>query len=121
MIAALALTVGLLFGCGVLLVLERELVRMAAGTLLISNASILFTLAAGFRERGEAIHASADQPVTDPVLQALALTAIVISFAVSALLLSLVHRAQHTHRSLRLEALARAEREAERARGPGEA
>ena len=48
-------------------------------------------------------------PVTDPVLQSLALTAIVIGFAVSALLLTLVHRTQRAHGSLRTDRLVEAE------------
>lgn len=106
-----ALAVGLLFGCGVRMVLERELVRVACGTLLLSNSAILLILAGTFPERGEALHVQAGWPVTDPVLQSLALTAIVISFAVSALLLTLVHRTQRAHGSLRTQRLVEAELE----------
>ncbi|AFE09447.1 NADH-ubiquinone/plastoquinone oxidoreductase family protein [Corallococcus coralloides DSM 2259] len=109
MILIASLVVGLLFACGVRMVLERELVRVACGTVLITNSSVLLILAGSFQERGEALSVHDGWPVTDPVLQSLALTAIVIGFAVSALLLTLVHRTQRAHGSLRTDRLVEAE------------
>ena len=111
--AVVALTVGLLFGVGVLLSLKRDLVRMAAGAVLITNSAILFILSTGFPERGEAMHPN-EGTMTDPLAQALVLTAIVIGFATSALLLAFVYRAHEAHGSLDLEDLVRAELEEER-------
>jgi multicomponent Na+:H+ antiporter subunit C len=109
MILIASLVVGLLFAVGVRMVLERELVRVACGTVLITNSSVLLILAGSFPERGEALSVQEGYPVTDPVLQSLALTAIVIGFAVSALLLTLVHRTQRAHGSLRTDRLVEAE------------
>ena len=111
--AVVALTVGLLFGVGVLLTLKRDLVRMAAGGILITHSSILFILATGFPERGEPLHPTQGS-MTDPLAQSLVLTAIVIGFATSALLLAFVYRTHEAHGSLDLEDLVRAELEEER-------
>ncbi|ATB44342.1 Na(+) H(+) antiporter subunit C [Cystobacter fuscus] len=113
--AAVALTVGLLFGVGVLLTLKRDLVRMAAGGLLLTNSAILFILSTGFPERGEPLHDEGATRVvmTDPLAQALALTAIVIGFATSALLLAFVYRMHEQHGSLDLRDVVHAELEEE--------
>lgn len=116
MILLLALTVAVLFGAGVFLMLERDLPRMVVGVLLISQAGNLFLMASGLL-RGEApIQPLALEPVSDPLVQALTLTAVVISFGVAALLLALVLRVQEVHHSVRVEdVLAAAEREEEAA------
>ena len=112
--AAVALTVGLLFGVGVMLTLKRDLVRMAAGGMLLTNAAILFTLSTGFSHRGEPLHTeSVDSVMTDPLAQALGLTAIVIGFATSALLLALVYRMHEQHGSIDVADMVRAELEEE--------
>ena len=118
--AAVALTVGLLFGVGVLLTLKRDLVRMAAGGLLLSNSAILFILSTGFPERGEPLHGEgAPTPVmTDPLAQSLALTAIVIGFATSALLLAFVYRMHEQHGSLDVRDVVHAELEEEQSLTP---
>ena len=51
-----------------------------------------------------ALYRHADQ-VSDPVVQALVLTAVVISFGVSALLLAIVYRVYLSHRTVDLEEL----------------
>ncbi len=113
---AVALTLGLLFGAGVMLTLRRDLVRMAAGSMMLTNVAILFTLSTGFGHRGEPLLSEADaQPMTDPLAQALGLTAIVIGFATSALLLALVYRMHEQHGSIDLQDLVRAELDEERA------
>ena len=111
----MALTVGILFGVGVMLTLRRDLVRMAAGGLLVTNAAILFTLSTGFAHRGEPLLPDVDgRPMTDPLAQALGLTAIVIGFATSALLLALVYRMHEQHGSIDLRDMVHAELEEER-------
>ena len=80
-----------LFGCGLYLVLSRHLVRMLLGLSLLTTAVNLVLFQAGrFRsvqpplilEGADRLHGSAD-----PLPQALVLTAIVISFATTALFL----------------------------------
>lgn len=99
-----ALVVGLLFGTGTILMLHRNLIQVVAGTLVISNASILFIMVAT-RMRGQApIYPILQlEAVSDPLVQALALTAVVISFGVTALLLSIVYRVALHHESLAQE------------------
>lgn len=119
----LALAVAALFGAGALLMIKKDLLRVALGTTMIGYSSILFALAAG-RSRGVApIHPLPEgKEVSDPLVQALALTALVINFAVSSLLLVLIWRVHDTHRTIDLEELAseeamestRDEREGER-------
>jgi multicomponent Na+:H+ antiporter subunit C len=53
--------------------------------------------------------------VSDPLVQAMVLTAIVISFGVTALLLSLVYRVYTSHLSLDIEELSEAEEREEAA------
>jgi multisubunit Na+/H+ antiporter MnhC subunit len=73
-----------LIACGVYLLLERSLTRVVLGFLLImaGRPGIAPIVADGI----------APEEYTDPLPQALILTAIVITFAVSAFLLALIYR-----------------------------
>ena len=94
----LALAPALLFGAGVYLLLQRDLLRDVAGMILASNAATLFVLATGLqRGRAPILPVPDGTTASDPLVQAMALTAIVISFGVSALLLSLVYAVWETH------------------------
>jgi multicomponent Na+:H+ antiporter subunit C len=106
-----ALAAAVLFGTGAYLLLDRDLVRVVFGVVLISQAAVLTLVASGLR-RGSAPIYPLEGTVSDPLSQAMALTAIVIGLAVTALLLVLVLRVVHAYRSPELAALA--EREAER-------
>ena len=87
-----------LFGTGAYLVLHRDLVRVVLGVVVISQASVLTLIASGL-ERGQApIAPETGKTVSDPLSQAMALTAIVIGLAVTALLLTLVLRVVDTYR-----------------------
>ena len=85
-----------LFVSGIYLVLDRTLLRVVLGLGLLSNGTNLFLLASGGLEAGAAPilgHAGHEAPVVvDPLPQALILTAIVISFGVTALLLTMAFR-----------------------------
>ncbi len=106
----IALTFAVLFGSGSYLLLKRDLIRVVAGAVLISQAINLFLILAGLSRGAAPIHPlPAGRPVSDPLVQALTLTAIVITFGVSALLLSLVYRAYTANLSLDLEELSAAE------------
>jgi multicomponent Na+:H+ antiporter subunit C len=88
----MAFTAAALFGIGTYLVLQRKLSRLIIGLGLISHgANIVFVTTT---RRGQApITGSGDaSDFADPLPQALVLTAIVISFAVTALLLALAYR-----------------------------
>ena len=100
MTVTLALTVGFLFAIGTYLLLQRTLTRIVIGLALMGHGANLLLLLAGGRA-GDAPFVGEDGPptvVADPLPQALALTAIVITFGVTAFLLALAYRSwQHTH------------------------
>lgn len=91
----MALIIGILFATGVYLLLQRALTRVLIGLTLITHGANVLLLVAGGRA-GPPAFVSSDGSlpvaVVDPLPQAMALTAIVISFAVSALLLALAYR-----------------------------
>ncbi len=103
MILAVSLTVAVVFGAGAFLILQRDLLRVVVGMVLISNAAFLFIIAAG-QTRGAApiLPLPEGEPVSDPLVQAMAVTAIVISSSVVALLLSLIYRLYVSHDSVDL-------------------
>ena len=99
-----ALVAAGLFGCGLYMVLSRNLVRLLLGLSLLTTAVNLVLFQAGrirsvqpplVPEGAERLRDSAD-----PLPQALVLTAIVIGFALSVVLASLVLRAYRGHGSL---------------------
>lgn len=98
-----ALAAAGLFGTGAYLVLNRDLVRVVLGIVIISQASVLTLIASGL-ERGQApIDPRPGEPVSDPLSSAMALTAIVIGLAVTALLLTLVLRVIDAYRARDLD------------------
>ncbi|WP_313810947.1 Na(+)/H(+) antiporter subunit C [Glutamicibacter sp.] len=85
---------GALLATGFYLVLERTLTRVLLGIMLIGNGINLLILTTGGR-RGIAPLFQSDVPAeeySDPLPQALVLTAIVITFAVTAFLLAMIYR-----------------------------
>ena len=104
MILVFSIAIGLLFMAGVYLILKHDLIRVVGGMVLISNAANLFIMGAAV-SRGDAPILPIEGDYADPVVQALVLTAVVISFGVSALLLAIVYRVYLSHRTLDIEAL----------------
>jgi multisubunit Na+/H+ antiporter MnhC subunit len=92
----LIVIMAVLFGCGVYAMLERSLTRVLIGFLLLGNAvNLLLLIVMGRPGRAPFYGGStgtATEDVSDPLPQALTLTAIVITFAVSAFLLALIYR-----------------------------
>jgi multicomponent Na+:H+ antiporter subunit C len=87
----LVIAMAVLFACGVYLLLERSLTRMLLGFLLLGNAlNLLLLVMSG--AAGDPPIGKSSEGISDPLPQAFALTAIVITFAVSAFLLALIHR-----------------------------
>ncbi|WP_326824057.1 Na(+)/H(+) antiporter subunit C [Streptosporangium sp. NBC_01756] len=84
---------GTLVAAGVTLLLERSLVRLLVGVILIGNGVNLLILTVG-GPAGEPpiLGRSAPQRMADPLPQAMILTAIVITLGVTAFLLAMVHR-----------------------------
>jgi multicomponent Na+:H+ antiporter subunit C len=118
-----ALAAAALFGIGVSLILSRDLVRVVLGIVVISQAATLTLIAAGLTRGDAPIHPFGEDAVSDPLSQAMALTAIVIGMAVTSLLLVLVLRVVRAHRSPGLAELAleEAERDARLEREVGRA
>ncbi|HXH08315.1 MAG TPA: Na+/H+ antiporter subunit C [Alphaproteobacteria bacterium] len=94
---ALALVIGGLYAAGIYMLLRRTLVKLLIGLVLLSNGANLLIFTAAGLKRGSppVIPPDANElttPVADPLPQALILTAIVISFAVTAFALVLGYR-----------------------------
>jgi multicomponent Na+:H+ antiporter subunit C len=89
----LPVIIGGLYAAGVYLLLDRSLTRVLLGFLLLGNATNLLVLSAG-GPAGLApiLGYSEPEEMTDPLPQALILTAIVITFGVSAFVLAMIHR-----------------------------
>jgi multicomponent Na+:H+ antiporter subunit C len=95
---ALVVAIGVLFASGVYLVLERSLTRVLIGTVLIGNgANLLFLVAGGAAGRPPIVGKGSGQ-MTDPLPQAMVLTAIVITLGMTAFLLALAYRSWQLHR-----------------------
>lgn len=89
----LPLVIGCLYAAGVYLLLDRSLTRVLLGFLLLGNATNLLLLStAGPAGRAPIIGVSEPGEMADPLPQALILTAIVITFGVSAFLLAMIYR-----------------------------
>lgn len=87
----LIVIMALLFACGVYAMMERSLTRVLIGFLLLGNATNLLLLIV-MGKPGKAPFYGEEGDLSDPLPQALTLTAIVITFAVSAFLLALIYR-----------------------------
>jgi len=80
-----------LFASGTFLILQRSLTRIILGVGMLANGVNIVILGTGARS-GEAPIIGRDGEFTDPVPQALVLTAIVIGFGITAFLLALAWR-----------------------------
>ena len=89
----LVLVMVALYTAGVYLILDRALTRILLGVLLLGNATnlLIFLMSGPFGEAPIAGVTDAED-MSDPLPQAFILTAIVITFGVSAFLLALVYR-----------------------------
>ena len=92
----LALLIGVLYGVGTYLLLQRTLTRVVLGLGLLSHGANLLLLAAGGPSGAVpfsgAVDGAAGSGTADPLPQAMVLTAIVITFGVTAFLLALAFR-----------------------------
>jgi multicomponent Na+:H+ antiporter subunit C len=91
--AALILTSAAVIGCAVYLILERSLTRVLVGLVLLSNGvNLLFLVAGGPRGQAPILGSGQQGRMSDPLPQALVLTAIVIGLGTTAFLLAMAHR-----------------------------
>jgi multicomponent Na+:H+ antiporter subunit C len=89
----MAFVIGILFTTATYLMLSKSLLRIIVGTGLLSHGAHLLILTMGGLEKGAApILVENVEKYTDPLPQALILTAIVISFGVTAFFLVLAYR-----------------------------
>ena len=114
MILLFSAVVAVLFGTGAFLMLKADLFRVVIGMVLISNAAILALIGSGLSRGAAPIHPLPDERISDPLVQAMALTAIVIGFGVTALLLAIAYRVYTSHESVDLDELSREEVRRER-------
>lgn len=91
----LLIVVGLMAACGVYLLLERSLVKMLLGLLLVGNAInlLIITISGGMGNPPIIGRSSGDRTQdADPLAQGMILTAIVIVMGMAAFILSLAYR-----------------------------
>lgn len=91
--AAMALTVAVLFATGFYLLLQRSLMRVLIGVVVIGHGTnLLLQIAGGPPGRPPIVGTAPVESISDPLPQALALTAVVITFALTTFLLALGYR-----------------------------
>lgn len=96
----LAIVIGLLYAAGVYLLLRRSIVKLILGIMFFSHATNLLIFVVGGLHKGRPQFTSggiaAVSNPTDPLPQALILTAIVIGFGITAFFLALMYRFYQT-------------------------
>lgn len=115
----LSVILGLLFAIGTFLVLRRDVVRVVWGVTIISQATNVYLVTMGdiggsIPIVGHGGGGSGAHNVTDPLVQALVLTAIVIGFGTTAFSLVLTYRVYQEHGTLDLRELGHEEWEVNR-------
>ncbi|HIX53435.1 MAG TPA: Na+/H+ antiporter subunit C [Candidatus Sphingobacterium stercoripullorum] len=93
----LVILIGIFYAAGVFLVLRRSMVRLLLGIILLSNGTNILIFLLGYLVKGKPPVIPKDLQVfqdiyADPVPQALILTAIVISFGLTAFAIVLLKR-----------------------------
>jgi len=86
-----SIVIGVLFAAGIFQILRRNVFRAAIGLILLSNSVNLFLFTAGAYNGEVAAYTDAVGQYSDPLPQALVLTAIVISAGGFAFVLSLLY------------------------------
>ena len=105
----LAAVLGLLFALATYLILQRDVVRVVWGVAIIGQAANVYLVTMGGFGGGVPIggHGGASGSVTDPLVQALVLTAIVIGFGTTAFALALTFRVYQEHGTIDVSELGR--------------
>lgn len=114
MILIFALTAGVIFACGVYMMLRRSMVRLIIGISLMTYAVnlLIFSMGDLGRRALPIVERTPSSDMADPLPQALILTAIVISFSVMAFTITLAYRASQAVHTDNLDALHDKEEEA---------
>lgn len=91
--SVVAVVAGLLYAVGIYLMLQKTLLRVVIGTSMLPYGSFLAVILVGGLNKGAApVLTDGVSAYTDPVPQALILTAIVIGFGLTAFQLVLAYR-----------------------------
>ncbi|WP_458185382.1 sodium:proton antiporter [Haladaptatus sp. NG-WS-4] len=106
----LAAVLGFLFALGTYLVLRRDVVRVVWGVSIISQAANVYLVTMGGLAGSVPILShggghGGGHAVTDPLVQALVLTAIVIGFGTTAFALVLTYRVYEEHGTIDMNEL----------------
>ncbi|MGN9803650.1 Na(+)/H(+) antiporter subunit C [Micromonospora sp. L32] len=88
----LVLAVGVLAATGVTLLLERSLTRILLGVILLGNGVNLLILLGGRSGAAPVVGTAEVAEFSDPLVQAMVLTAIVITFGLTAFLAAVAYR-----------------------------
>ncbi|UOE95615.1 MULTISPECIES: Na(+)/H(+) antiporter subunit C [Bacillaceae] len=102
----MSVAIGILFMVGTYLILTKSLLRVVLGLMLLSHgAHLLLLTMAGLMRGAPPLLGEEAAAYADPLPQALILTAIVISFGVTAFLLVLAYRTYKEHKTDDLDKL----------------
>lgn len=94
----LVLAVGAFVTAGVYLLLERSLTRVLLGFILIGNGvNIMFLIAGGRAGGAPIIGLTPESEMSDPLPQAMVLTAIVITLGLTAFVVAMAYRSWQIH------------------------
>ena len=89
----MAVVLAALYSVGFYLLMQRSLMRILLGIVILGHgANLLLQLAGGPPGRAPMLGDARPEDMTDPLPQAMALTAIVITFALTTFLLALAYR-----------------------------
>jgi multicomponent Na+:H+ antiporter subunit C len=104
----LPVLVGIIFGVGLFLMLQRNIVKLAIGLILLTNGTNLFLFTAGRLTKAIPPLIPINQKTlsgefANPVSEALILTAIVIGFGLLSFVLALIYSAYSKFRTLNPE------------------
>lgn len=102
----MSIVIGIIFTVSVYLFLSRSIIRVVLGSLLLSHGVHLLLITMSELQRGAPPLLNIDaEAYTDPLPQALVLTAIVIAFGVTSFLLVMAYRTYKEHNTDDLEEL----------------
>lgn len=102
----MSIVIGIVFAVSVYLLLSKNLIRVILGTLTISHGVHLLLITMSELQRGAPpLLDLGEESFTDPLPQALVLTAIVIAFGVTSMLLVMGYRTYKAHETEDLDKL----------------
>jgi len=112
----MAIVTGILYAAGLYLLMHRSFIKLIIGIILFAHACNFFLFTAGGIERGMPAFIREEgqsvEGLSDPLPQALILTAIVIGLGIQAFAIVLLKRVYHTSGTSDLDDLRNTDREA---------